>query len=140
MRAAKKQLFSFARGFRGRTKNCWTLAQRSVHKAWLYAYVSRRLRKRQYRSEWIMRVNAGARQHGLRYSEMVRYLPSAGIELNRRLLAELAATEPFSFKALVEAAKLQKAAEERSRAEARAAALGASSSGAAGGSRAAELR
>ena len=116
MRGHKRKIFALARGFRGRAKNCWTLAQRAVHHAWQKAYKSRRLKKRDYRAEWIMRANAGARQFGLRYSELVRYLPAAGVECNRRILAELATTEPFSFRALVEVAKAQRDAEAAARA------------------------
>jgi large subunit ribosomal protein L20 len=115
-RANRKKIFAAARGFRGRLKNCWTLANRAVHNAWLYAYSSRRLRKRDARGEWIMRINAGARALGSKYSELVRFLPAAGVDLNRRMLASLAATEPFSFKALVETARAQQAREAAARA------------------------
>jgi len=113
--ANRRKIFQAARGFFGRVKNCWTLANRAVHHAWQYAYKSRRLRKRDYRAEWIMRINAGARQFGVRYSELVRFLPAAGVEMNRRMLAELAATEPFSFRALVETARRQQTVEAASR-------------------------
>ena len=115
MHPAKRQMFRFARGFRGRAKNCWTLVQRAVHHAWQKSYTSRRLARRDYRGEWIQRINAGARQFGMRYSEVVRGLPAAGIELNRRVLSELAATEPFTFKALVETARAQLEAERAAR-------------------------
>lgn len=110
-KANRKKIFKAARGFFGRASHCWTLANRAVHHAWQYAYISRRLRKRDYRSEWIMRINAGARQFGVRYSELVRFLPSAGVDMNRRMLAELAATEPFSFRAIVEIARRQQTVE-----------------------------
>ena len=115
MHPAKRQMFRFARGFRGRAKNCWTLVQRAVHHAWQKSYTSRRLARRDYRGEWIQRINAGARQFGMRYSEVVRGLPAAGIELNRRVLSELAATEPFTFRALVETARTQLEAEKEGR-------------------------
>lgn len=111
MHPAKAKMFKHARGMYGRTKNCWTLVQRAVHHAWENAYISRRLKKRDFRREWIQRINAGARQFGMRYSEMVRGLPAAGVELNRRMLSELAATEPFTFRALVDTAKVQLEAE-----------------------------
>jgi large subunit ribosomal protein L20 len=113
--ANRRKIFRAARGFFGRSSHCWTLANRAVHHAWQYGYISRRLRKRDYRSEWIMRINAGARQFGVRYSELVRFLPSAGVEMNRRMLAILAATEPFSFRALVETARRQQTIEAAAR-------------------------
>jgi large subunit ribosomal protein L20 len=115
MHQAKRAMIRLARGFRGRAKNCWTLVNRAVHHAWQKSYTGRRLARRDYRSEWIQRINAGSRQFGMRYSEVVRGLPAAGIELNRRVLSELAATEPFSFKALVDTARSQLEAEKAER-------------------------
>ena len=109
--AYKRKILFFARGFYGTQKNCWGAAVRAVHRAWQKGYVGRKQKKRTFRAEWIQRINAGARLFGLRYSEMVRFLPAAGVELNRRMLALLAATEPFSFKALAEVAKAQRTAE-----------------------------
>ena len=109
--AARRKIFAAARGFRGRTKNNWTLAVRAVHHAWQKEYISRRQRKRDNRREWIMRINAGTRQFGLKYSHFMRGLPAAGVALDRRVLSELAAREPFSFRALVEVSKRQLAAE-----------------------------
>jgi large subunit ribosomal protein L20 len=114
-RANRKKIFKAARGFIGRSKNCWTIAQRAVHHAWQYGYISRRLRKRDVRAEWIMRINSATRQFGIRYSEFVRFLPAAGVNMDRRVLAELAATEPFSFRALVETARRQQIAETEAR-------------------------
>jgi large subunit ribosomal protein L20 len=107
MHASRKRVLKLARGYRGRTKNCFTLAIRAVHRAQQYAYISRRLKKRNFRTEWIQRINAGARLHGIKYAHLVRFLPAAGIELNRAMLSTLANTEPFTFKACCEAAKLQ---------------------------------
>ncbi len=115
MHPSKRATIRLARGFRGRAKNCWTLVQRAVHHAWQKSYESRRLQRRDYRGEWIQRINAGSRQFGMRYSELVRGLPAAGVELNRRVLAELAATEPFTFRALVETARTQLEAEKEGR-------------------------
>ena len=120
--AYRRKIFAAARGFRGRTKNNWTLAVRAVHHAWQKEYISRRLRKRDNRREWIMRINAGTRQFGLKYSQFMRGLPAAGVELNRRSLSELAAREPFSFRALVEVSRRQLAAEAEARGGAAAAA------------------
>lgn len=101
----KAKIFKAARGFFGRRKNCWTIAVRAVHKAWQYAYIGRKQRKREFRSQWIQRINAASRQHGLGYSALMKYLPLTGIGLNRKVMSELAVTEPYSFKALVEAAR-----------------------------------
>lgn len=111
MKVHKKKIFKFAQGFYGRRRNCWTISIRAVHRAWQYSYISRRLRKRDYRTSWIQRINAGCRQLDFRYSDLVRFLPSAGVDLNRRVLSELAATEPYAFRALVEIAKQQKSVE-----------------------------
>ena len=114
-RANRKKIFAAARGFIGRSKNCWTIAQRAVHHAWQYGYISRRLRKRDARAEWTQRINSATRQFGIRYSEFMRFLPAAGVNMDRRVLAELAATEPFSFRALVETARRQQVAETEQR-------------------------
>jgi len=102
MKAKKVKIFEAARGFYGRRKNCWAVAVRAVHKAWQYAYAGRRMKKREYRSTWIQQINAGARQHGLTYAQFVKYLPIAGLNLNRKSLATLAATEPYTFKAIAD--------------------------------------
>jgi large subunit ribosomal protein L20 len=102
MKVKKVKVFDAARGFYGRRKNCWAIAVRAVHKAWQYAYVGRRLKKREYRATWIQQINAGARQHGLTYAQFIKYLPVAGLDLNRKSLATLAATEPFAFKAIAD--------------------------------------
>ena len=103
----KQKIFKAAKGFFGRRKNCWTIAVRAVHRAWQYAYIGRKHKKREFKSTWIQQINAGARQHGLGYSGLMRLLPFTGMNLNRKVLAELAGTEPYSFKAVVEAAKMQ---------------------------------
>jgi len=108
MKLHKKKIFSYAKGFYGRQKNCWTIAIRAVHRAWQKAYVGRKLRKRDLRKEWIQRINASTRQFGLSYAHMVRYLPAAGVNLNRKILSDIAITEPYTFRALVEIAQLQK--------------------------------
>jgi large subunit ribosomal protein L20 len=110
-RLAKKKIFAAAKGFHARRKNCWTIAVRAVHKAWAYAYRGRKDRARLVRRGWIQRVNAGARAAGMRYSHLIRFLPAAGVALNRSSLAALAATEPYSFRAVVEVALAQRDAE-----------------------------
>ena len=102
----KAKIFKAARGFYGRRKNCWTQAVRSVHKAWQYAYIGRKLKKRDFRSQWIMQINAAARAHGLSYSIFMQALPATGMQMNRKVLAELAGTEPATFRAIAEAVKL----------------------------------
>ncbi len=105
MKTKKIKIFAYARGFFGRRKNCWTIAVRAVHKSWQKAYIGRKLKKRDFRSQWIQQINAGARQHGVKYSQLLKTLPVAGLDLNRKVLATLAATEPYTFKAIVDAAK-----------------------------------
>jgi large subunit ribosomal protein L20 len=111
MKTHKKKIFALAKGFYGRRKNCWTITIRAVHRALQHAYIGRRLKKRDARSAWIQRINASTRQFGMRYSEFVRYLPAAGVDLNRKVLSDLAMTEPYSFRALVACAKQQQEAE-----------------------------
>ena len=106
--AYKKKILTFARGFYGRQKNCWTVAIRAVHRAWQKAYIGRKLKKRDYRQDWIQKINAASRQFDMPYSQLVRYLPSAGVDLNRKVLSDLAVTEPYAFKALIETAKTQR--------------------------------
>lgn len=108
MKVHKRKIFGFAKGFYGRQKNCWTIAIRAVHRAWQKAYIGRKHRKRDFRADWIQKINAATRQFGLPYSQFVRYLPAAGVDLNRKVLSDLAVTEPYSFKALVEIAKQQR--------------------------------
>ncbi len=107
MKSKKVKIFAYAKGFFGRRKNCWTIAVRAVHKSWQKAYIGRKQKKRDFRSQWIQQINAGARQHGVTYAKFMKTLPVAGLSLNRKVLADLAATEPYSFKAIVDAAKLQ---------------------------------
>ena len=83
-----------AKGYYGARKNVWTVAKNAVEKGLQYAYVGRKLRKRQFRSLWIQRINAGARQHGMSYSAFMGQLSKSGIELNRKVLADLA-MKPF---------------------------------------------
>ena len=110
MKAKKRKVFEAAKGFFGRRKNCWTIAVRAVHRAWQFAYIGRKHKKREFKANWIQQINAAVRQHGLGYSAFMRALPLTGMALNRKVLADLAITEPYSFKAVVEAAKLQAAA------------------------------
>ena len=100
--AKHKKIIKLAKGYRGRSKNCFRVALRRVEKALQYAYRDRRTKKRDFRGLWIQRINAAAREHGLNYSQFMGGLIKAEIEVNRKVLAELAVNEPNAFKALVE--------------------------------------
>lgn len=104
-RQRRKKMMKHAKGFFGRRKNVWTVAKNAVEKSWEYAYVGRKLKKRDFRSLWIQRINAGARQHGMSYSVFIGKLKKANIELNRKALADLAMNHPDAFKAIVEKVK-----------------------------------
>ena len=103
--ARHKKVIDAAKGYRGRRKNTFRIANQAVEKAGQYAYVGRKLKKRQYRALWIQRINAGTRAHGISYSRFMNGLKNAGIELDRKVLADMAANEPEAFAVLVEAAK-----------------------------------
>ncbi|MCL4162395.1 UNVERIFIED_CONTAM: hypothetical protein GTU68_066265 [Idotea baltica] len=94
-----------AKGYFGRRKNVWTVAKNAVEKAMLYAYRDRRNKKRTFRALWITRINAGARLHGMSYSQFMGGVKAKGIELNRKVLADLAMNHPEAFKAVVEQVK-----------------------------------
>ena len=104
--ARHKKLIAKARGYRGRNKNTFRAAIERVEKGLQYAYRDRRTRKRSFRRLWIQRINAGARQHGLTYSQFMNGLAKAGIEIDRKVLSDLAIHEPDGFKALVDQAQL----------------------------------
>ena len=91
-----------AKGFFGRRKNVWTVAKNAVEKAMVYAYRDRRNKKRNFRSLWITRINAGARLHGMSYSQFMGRIKANNIELNRKVLADLAMNHPDAFKAIAE--------------------------------------
>ncbi|GAB3826117.1 50S ribosomal protein L20 [Hymenobacter jeollabukensis] len=94
-----------AKGYFGRRKNVWTVAKNAVEKGLLYAYRDRKAKKRDFRALWIQRINAGARIHGLSYSQFMGGLKKAGIDLNRKVLADLALNHPEAFKGIVEKVK-----------------------------------
>ncbi len=104
-RARRKSTMKLAKGYFGRRKNVWTVSKNAVEKGLSYAYRDRKNKKRTFRSLWIQRINAGVRQHGLSYSEFMGKVNSKGIELNRKVLADLAMNNPEAFKAVVEAVK-----------------------------------
>lgn len=103
--ARHKKVIKAAKGARGRQKNTFRAANQRVEKNMQYAYRDRRVRKRQFRALWIQRINAGVREHGLSYSQFMNGLKLAGIELDRKVLADMAALSPVSFKAVVEKAQ-----------------------------------
>ncbi|MEY4460288.1 MAG: hypothetical protein RL429_277, partial [Bacteroidota bacterium] len=104
-RARRKRVLGMAKGYFGRRKNVWTVAKNAVEKALGYAYRDRRAKKRNFRALWIARINAGARMHGLSYSQLMGKLHANNIELNRKVLADLAMNHPEAFKAVVEKVK-----------------------------------
>ena len=104
-RAKRKRIMKLARGFFGRKKNVWTVAKNAIEKGLVYAYRDRKQKKREFRGVWIQRINAGVREHGLSYSEFMGKLKKSGIDLNRKVLADLAMNHPEAFKAVVEKIK-----------------------------------
>jgi large subunit ribosomal protein L20 len=104
-RARRKKVLKQAKGFFGRRKNVWTVAKNAVEKAMQYAYRGRKEKKRNFRSLWITRINAGAREYGLSYSQFMGALKKSNIELNRKVLADLAMNHPEAFKAVVDQVK-----------------------------------
>lgn len=104
-RAKRKRIMKLAKGFFGRKKNVWTVAKNAIEKGLVYAYRDRKQKKREFRGVWIQRINAGVRQHGLSYSEFMGKLKKSGIDLNRKVLADLAMNHPEAFKAVVEKVK-----------------------------------
>ncbi|MGF1631497.1 MAG: 50S ribosomal protein L20 [Kiloniellaceae bacterium] len=107
--ARHQKILKRAKGYRGRGKNVFTVAIERVEKGLQYAYRDRRVKKRNFRSLWIQRINAGAREHGLTYSQFMNGIKRAGIELDRKVLSDLAVREPDAFKSLVEQAKAAQA-------------------------------
>jgi len=104
-RASHKKVLNQAKGFRGRRKNVFRVANEAVMKAGQYAYRDRRQRKRQFRSLWIARINAAAREFGMTYSTLINGLKRAAIEVDRRVLADLAVHDPAAFNKLAVSAK-----------------------------------
>jgi|EP00003_Mantamonas_plastica_P014805 large subunit ribosomal protein L20 len=100
-----KKVIKAAKGYYGRRKNVFRVAVQAVEKAGQYAYRDRRAKKRNFRSLWIQRINAGAREHGLTYSAFMNGLNKAGIEVDRKVLSDIAIREPEAFKALVDQAR-----------------------------------
>ncbi|HRP32635.1 MAG TPA: 50S ribosomal protein L20 [Agriterribacter sp.] len=104
-KARRKRVLKAAKGFYGKRKNVYTVAKNVVEKGLTYSYVGRKLKKREYRALWIARINAAVREEGLTYSEFIFKLRQKGIELDRKVLADLAMNEPESFKKLIASVK-----------------------------------
>ncbi len=104
-RARRKEILKLTRGYYGARKNVWTVAKNTWEKGLTYAYRDRKNKKRTFRALWIQRINAGARLYDMSYSSLMGALHKAGIEINRKVLADLAANNPEAFKAIVEKVK-----------------------------------
>jgi len=104
-KARRKKILKLAKGYFGRRKNVHTVAKNAVERGLQFAYRDRRQKKRNFRSLWIQRINAGARQYGMSYSEFMGKVNEKGIELNRKTLADLAMNHPQAFKAVVDSVK-----------------------------------
>ena len=104
-RARRKKVLKQAKGYFGRRKNVWTIAKNAVDKAMLYAYRDRKTKKRNFRALWIARINAAARLNGMSYSQFMGKVKAHKIELNRKVLADLAMNHPEAFKAIVDKVK-----------------------------------
>jgi large subunit ribosomal protein L20 len=104
-RKRRKKILKAAKGYFGRRKNVYTVAKNAVEKAMTYAYRDRKNNKRNFRALWIQRINAGAREHGMSYSQFMGKVKANNIELNRKVLADLAMNNPEAFKAIVQKVK-----------------------------------
>ncbi|MDC1011861.1 50S ribosomal protein L20 [Flavobacteriaceae bacterium] len=104
-RARRKKILKQAKGYFGRRKNVWTIAKNAVEKAMQYSYRDRRVKKRNFRALWIARINAGARLSGMSYSQFMGKVKANHIDLNRKVLADLAMNHPDAFKAIVDKIK-----------------------------------
>jgi large subunit ribosomal protein L20 len=108
-RARHKKILALAKGYRGRRKNVYRVAKQAVMKAGQYAYRDRRTRKRVFRALWIARINAGARSHGVTYSRFIAGLKKLSIDLDRKVLSDMAINDPVAFGAIVAKVKAQQA-------------------------------
>jgi large subunit ribosomal protein L20 len=104
-RAKRKRILKQAKGFFGRKKNVWTVAKNAIEKGLVYAYRDRKQKKREFRAVWIQRINAAARLGGMSYSEFMGKLKKAGIDTNRKVLADLAANHPKAFEEVLNKVK-----------------------------------
>ena len=104
-RARRKKILKQAKGYFGRRKNVWTIAKNAVEKAMLYSYRDRKVKKRNFKSLWIMRINAGARLNGMSYNQFMFKVKKNNIDLSRKVLADLAMNHPDAFKAIIDKIK-----------------------------------
>ena len=104
-RKRRKKILKKAKGYFGRRKNVYTVAKNAVEKGLTYAYRDRKTKKRVFRSPWITRINAAARQHGLSYSELINKLKIKGIEINRKVLADIAMNDSERFSQIIQTIK-----------------------------------
>ncbi|HEY5369827.1 MAG TPA: 50S ribosomal protein L20 [Hanamia sp.] len=104
-RARRKRVLKAAKGYYGKRKNVYTVAKNVMEKGMTYSYVGRKLKKREYRALWIARINAAVREEGLTYSQFIHKLNEKKIDLNRKILADMAMNEPESFKSLIQSVK-----------------------------------
>lgn len=104
-RAKRKRILKLTRGYYGARRNVWTVAKNTWEKGLTYAYRDRKNKKRNFRALWIQRINAAARMEGMSHSRLMGALHSKGIEINRKVLADLAMNNPAAFKAIVEKVK-----------------------------------
>jgi len=102
-RRRRNRVLKAAKGFRGKRSSCHAAANEAVQHAWMHMYRSRRVRKRDFRSLWVVRINAAARALGVSYSKLLGKLGAADIQLNRKMLAEIAISDPVAFKAIASA-------------------------------------
>ena len=100
-----KKVLKLAKGFRGRSSRCFTVANHRVQQARQYAYRDRKVKRREFRKLWIQRINAGTRMYGLTYSLFINTMAAANVQLNRKVLADMAMTEPLSFRSVLEVVK-----------------------------------
>lgn len=101
----KKAMKKYAKGYWGRRKNVWTVAKNAIEKGLGYAYRDRKAKKREFRALWIQRINAGVREYGISYSQFIGQLKAANVDINRKVLADLAMNHPDAFKAIVDKVK-----------------------------------
>ncbi|MFY0690170.1 MAG: 50S ribosomal protein L20 [Cyclobacteriaceae bacterium] len=101
-RTRRKKMMKHAKGYFGRRKNVWTVAKNAIEKGWTYAYRDRKAKKREFRALWIQRINAGVREHGLSYSKFMGQLKANNVEMDRKVLADLAMNNPAAFKAIID--------------------------------------
>ena len=109
----RKKYYELAKGFYGRSKNCIRIMAPRVEKSLQYAYRDRQVRPRLKRKEWIISINAGVREHNINYSRFIEALNHSNIQLNRKILSDLAQNEPYSFKAVIDEVKFQGKMEEK---------------------------